>query len=437
MKKHNQWKTLAVIAGVAMSAAPQVTTATEGYFQHGWGARHSALAGAGSANVTDASGQAHNPAGLVNVDGSEINFAMTVFNPNRSYTGSAYQSGTPDGGFGFSSFGLTESNSNMFLVPNFAFSSKIDDTSAWGVTLYGNGGMNTDYPAFDRPLPDCPPVGGNGVYCGGSLGVDLVQAFLAVTYAQKMGDFSVGISPIFAFQAFEARGIGAFAAGGFSSDPANFTNNNHDTSTGFGAKIGMGYKVNDELDLALTYQTKIDMSEFDSYAGLFADGGDFDIPSNLTIGASFDVSDNVTIMLDWRQIYYEDAGSVSNPGQVPLLFGMDGGPGFGWDNVTAVKVGVEWKVSDALTWRFGYAENDNPIGPEDVNLNILAPGVVTTHITAGFELALDSGDAFEFSFAYVPEESVSGPGMMNPNHKVTIAMDQMIVGASWTFNLDD
>jgi len=422
-------KLAAAAVGLVFAVSPQITTATEGYFAHGWGARHMALAGAGSANVTDASGQAHNPAGLLNVDGSEINLAFSLFNPNRTYTGSVAP--------GFSAFGKYESNSNLFLIPNFAYSSKIDDESAWGISLYGNGGMNTDYPAFDRSLPDCPPVGGNGVYCGGSLGVDLVQVFLQGTYAFKAGDFSIGLSPIIAFQSFEARGLGAFAAGGFSSDPANFTNNDHDNSNGIGAKIGITYHASDEMNISLVYQSEIDMSEFSSYAGLFADGGDFDIPSMVTLGTSFKPSDDVSVMLDVRQIYYTDVGSVSNPGNVPLLFGMANGPGFGWDDVTAVKVGVEWKTSETMTWRLGIASNDNPIGSDDVNLNILAPGVVTKHFTTGFELDLGDGDAFEFAFTYVPNESVQGRGLQVPEHIVTIDMDQLILGASWTFNLGD
>jgi long-chain fatty acid transport protein len=156
----------------------------------------------------------------------------------------------------------------------------------------------------------------------------------------------------------------------------------------------------------------------------------------MTFGIAYQANDDLSIMLDYRKINYTDVGSVSNAGQVPLLFGMSGGPGFGWDDVKAVKLGVEWAASDTLTWRFGYASNDNPIGPEDVNLNIIAPGVVTKHISTGLELDLGEGDAFEFMLTYVPEETVSGPGLLNPNHIVNLAMDQLIVGISWTINME-
>ena len=43
-------------------------------------------------------------------------------------------------------------------------------------------------------------------------GVDLMQAFLNLTYARKLSDqFSLGASAIFAMQRFEARGVSQFA----------------------------------------------------------------------------------------------------------------------------------------------------------------------------------------------------------------------------------
>ena len=66
-----------------------------------------------------------------------------------------------------------------------------------------------------------------------------------------------------------------------------------------------------------------------------------------------------------------------------LLFGATGGPGFGWHDVNVFKVGLQYKVNDQWTLRAGYAYNNNPVQPADVMLNILAPGVVKHHITAG------------------------------------------------------
>ena len=51
-------------------------------------------------------------------------------------------------GTGFIAPGQFDSGPNIFVVPNFAYSSPIDANSAWGVAVYGNGGMNTDWPTM-------------------------------------------------------------------------------------------------------------------------------------------------------------------------------------------------------------------------------------------------------------------------------------------------
>ena len=40
------------------------------------------------------------------------------------------------------------------------------------------------------------------------------------------------------------------------------------------------------------------------YSGLFADGGSFDIPANITAGLAYDLTPDLTVMADWRHIFY-------------------------------------------------------------------------------------------------------------------------------------
>ena len=63
-----------------------IAQATEGYFQHGYGARNKALAGAGVADTRDATAVAVNPAGLVHVE-DQLNAAVSIFAPRREYQG--------------------------------------------------------------------------------------------------------------------------------------------------------------------------------------------------------------------------------------------------------------------------------------------------------------------------------------------------------------
>ena len=423
IQKSNFTKGVAAVALLAgATVVAQEASATEGYFQHGFGARQSALAGAGVADSSDAMALSLNPAGLTDVD-SQMQLGLSLFNPVRSFTGS--------GGPGFTPNGEIESGSEYFPVPNFAYSRKIGERSAWGVALYGNGGMNTSYPNVANPA--CGP--GSGVFCGGSLGVNLNQMFIAAGYATEVSDnFSVGISPILAIQAFEANGLVAFS--GISSDPTHLTNNETSYSNGFGLRVGGQWDVTDQFRVGAAYQTEFDMSEFDDYAGLFAEGGKFNIPATWNLGVAYDVTPAMTVMFDYRHIAYEDVPSVSNSTMAPYPLGASNGAGFSWKDVDAWKLAAEWQASDAMTWRAGVAINNNPIGGSDVTLNILAPGVQEQHYTAGFTYEFNESNDFDFAFMYSPKSTVSGieitPQGPNPGHMIELQMHQMQLTFGWT-----
>ena len=188
---------IAILA--AMLASAGAAHATEGYFLGGYGATQTGLAGAGVAYSTDAMSLTINPAGLVDVD-RQFNLGLSFFGPQRSYDAT---------GTGFIAPGSHSSSIPLFLIPNAAYSQPIDATSAWGVALYGNGGMNTDYRNVSNPIPAafCP---GNGIYCGGKAGVNVSQAFLEAGYAKSFGAVSLGIAPVLAMQTFSAEGLAAF-----------------------------------------------------------------------------------------------------------------------------------------------------------------------------------------------------------------------------------
>jgi long-chain fatty acid transport protein len=388
----------AVMFGLAsMLLAGGAAQATEGYFQYGYGARQGGLAGAGVADSRDAMSLSLNPAGLVDA-GYQFQAGASLFAPFRGYTAT---------GTGFVALGAINSSENYFVVPNMAYSRPIDANSSWGIALFGNGGMNTTYNNVANGA--CGP-GGSGVFCGGNTRMDMMQAFITAGYARRMGALSVGIAPVFAIQRFMVDGLGAFAAApGASIDPANMTNRGYNWSYGGGVRAGLQWSVAKSVRFGLSAQSPIWMTKFDKYRGLFANQGEFDIPANLTAGIAVDAMPNLTLMFDYKHIFYSQVPSVGNSGSILLPFGSNGGPGFGWHDVDVFKIGAEWRYSPALTLRAGYAHNTNPIKSTDIMLNIIAPGVVTDHFTGGFSYQATKNATFDFAGAYVPRHSVSGP----------------------------
>lgn len=425
------------VALAAILATGTSAFATDGYFQNGYGARQKALAGAGVADSRDATAGALNPAGLVHV-GDEIDLAVSVFSPRRSFEGS----GAP----GFTPQGEVDSEWNYFFIPNLAwntraFANSLFDT--FGITAYGNGGMNTHYPSFGRPPPQCAPspVGGLGVFCAGETGINLTQMFVSANFAKQVAPgISVGVAPTAVYQQISIDGLGAFTAvPGPSLDPTHLTGQGNDSSWGGGVRAGIEFAPMQNVRIGVAGATPMWMSKFGDYAGLFADAGSFDIPANVTAGIAVDVTPGLTLMFDYKHIFYGSIDSIANP-STNLLFcgpaspssclGGENGPGFGWDDVDVFKIGMEYRPNPGMALRAGYSYNTSPLNARDVMFNILAPATVQHHITGGIAMDIGGGYTFELSGMYAPKVSIDGgelPGFGNPAHNIELSMHQFEV----------
>jgi long-chain fatty acid transport protein len=410
-----------VLVALFLLALAGIASATNGYFTHGYSIKNKALAGAGVALPLDSLSASMNPAGMVSV-GTRLDFGLTLFNPNREYT----VRGNPSGqGFPLDQ-GTVESDSKWFVIPAFGFNKMLNDTNSIGVSIFGNGGMNTDYDT-------------STFYGSSPTGVDLMQLFITPTYAVKLHPkHAVGISPILAYQSFEAKGLGKFGEFGFSSNPSKLTNNGHDSSFGYGARIGYLGEILTNLFLGASYQTKIYMSKFDDYKGLFAEQGDFDIPSNWTVGLAYKATPALTFVADVQTIYYSDVNAISNPLLNNLFsskLGKDSGAGFGWDDMTIFKFGVQWQSSEAWIWRGGFSYGEQPIPDKEVLFNILAPGVIEYHATLGVTKKIGNNHELDFTLMRAFPKEVDGPNALDPQQTIKLKMDQweFSVGYSYKF----
>ncbi len=461
-------KAAAWLLAMGMFVFSGTALATNGYFTHGVGAKSKGMAGTGVGSNADMGTimGASNPALTVFADES-WEAGLSIFSPRRSFsTTSSVNNGT-NGSFSIVA-GSWDSSSEWFPIPYVAKSWKMANDNVLSFLFYGRGGMNTDWDNSDVSATSgiCDPTGqavisGPGPFCAGKAGVDLSQAFLTLNYAGKTSDrFAWGIGPIFAIQMFEANGVAsytpftqtfadAFATTGQPAPATALSNNDHDSSIGFGFAGGIWIGLSDAVSVGLAYQSKISMDEFDDYADLFAQDGGFDIPSSIKAGISFLATDALRVNIDVEQVAYTDVDSVSNPlanifsgcftANQPLFpessgcLGGSNGGGFGWDDMTAYKFGVEWKADESNTWRFGFSTGDQPIQAADVVFNILAPGVMEEHFTVGWTRDLSSGGQLSLSFMYAPEVKVTGPNVFdftpaaptNPPQSIELKMDQL------------
>ena len=418
------------ILSSALSLGSFTVNATNGYFAHGYGARSKAMAGTGVAFSQDAVAGALNPAGLAYV-GNRLDLEVELFSPLRQYT---VQGGpTPSSVFPLNS-GTYTSESDIFAIPTVGWSHQLDNQQSLGVVLYGNGGMNTDYNSFANPL--CPKgSSGTGTFCAGNTGIDLSQAFIVPSYAHSFakGRYSLGVSPILAAQTFKAYGLSSF--GGFSSDPQHVSNTPRDYSFGAGFRVGAQAELLPGVRLGAAYKSRIYMTEFDHYSGLFAQHGGFDIPESFNVGLSWAINKTLTTAFDVEQIRYRDVRSVGNTIQ-PLLqgipLGASNGPGFGWKNMTIYKLGVQWQQSEKWIVRGGLSYGQQPIGSSEVLFNILAPGVQEWHLTSGFSYAYSTQDELSFAFMFSPPKTVTGQNPLSPGQTIQLEMYQLSGQFAWS-----
>ena len=387
-------KQLTLFGFAALAASPGY--ATDGYFDYGYGIKAKGIGGAGVAFPQDSLAPASNPAGIAFL-ANRFDAGLTYFRPYRS-----------------ASFGPNEFDGNdihNFFIPELGFKHSLTPNVDFDIAVYGNGGMNTDYSQH---------IFGPGT---SSTGVSLEQVFVAPTLSYKITEnHAIGIDPIFALQRFKAYGLQNFGV----------ANNGYDYSYGGGFRVGYTGKLTDWLTVGATYQSPIWTTRFKDYAGLFAEQGSFDIPQNFAVGFALKPHKQITFALDVEEILFSDVKSVGNnlsAGTLANGLGSDNGPGFGWRDVTAVKTGIAYDVTEQLTLRVGYNYSTQPIPENQTYFNVLAPAVVQHHVTAGVTWRFNKNLEVSAFYAHAFEQSVNGSGnYFGPSADANLKMHQDSVG---------
>ncbi|MDE3010360.1 MAG: outer membrane protein transport protein [Pseudomonadota bacterium] len=439
MKQDKRWLLVACAVALEMGGAAR-SWATDGYFSHGYGMRAKGMGGASAAVTGDAYGGANNPATMVEA-GEQLEIGVDWFRPVRS----ADRSGAALAPLN----GSVSSGSQDFFIPEIAYSHRLRQDLAMGVTVYGNGGMNTDYPQGSFQCPNARfQFGPANMLCGsGRLGVDLSQLIVAPTLAWKFAPGqSLGLAPQLAYQRFKIDGAQLFGMN--SSDPAHVSNGGYDSSTGLGLRLGYLAEINERLKVGVSYGMRIHMSPFSSYSGLFPEQGRFDLPPNITVGLSFKPTTALLLALDYKRIDYSGLAAVGNPSTnfFRAQLGAPNGPGFGWQDVNTLKLGVEWQVNPQWVLRGGLAHASNPVQARDVTFNILAPGIVQDQFTAGFSRSFGPDQTLTVALMHAPERSVSGASLLNPLFQSqgapanaagteTVRLREDSLGLAWTWQL--
>jgi long-chain fatty acid transport protein len=370
----------------------------------------SGMGGAATAMSEDTFGGANNPASMVFV-GDRIDFGASLFSPKREAT-------SADFGQGYGGPNVTtQSDKNYFVVPEFGYNKMINNDLSLGVSVYGNGGMNTDF----------APGSNNINFYGGTgrVGVDLVQLVIAPTAAFKIApNHSIGISPLIGYQRFKADGI--------PQGNGTTVNPGYDDAFGYGVRIGYMGKLTSELTVGASYSSKVTMQKFSKYSSttdalLTPGNGALDLAENYSLGVAYKFMPDLTVALDYMRINYGDVASIGTP---------TAQQGFGWKNIDVYKLGVEYKYNKAWTMRAGWNHGDNPINAADTFANLVAPGVIKDHLTMGTTYHTATGGDLTVAYTHGFENSITGPNKYSSaGLSSTATMHQDILGVAYGWKM--
>jgi long-chain fatty acid transport protein len=182
------------------------------------------------------------------------------------------------------------------------------------------------------------------------------------------------------------------------------------------------------------------MQKLEPYQGLFAQNGGFDVPSSWVAGIAIKPTPNVDLLADVQQMRYSEVASVANtllPNLMQAPLGTESGAGFGWQDMTTYKFGVQHRAGPGWTWRAGYSYGRQPIPSSEVLFNILAPGVEERHAAAGFSKAIGRGQELSLAVTRAFSNRVSGtnPLEVADRQQIGLEMNQWDVQIGYAFKL--
>jgi long-chain fatty acid transport protein len=287
--------------------------------------------------------------------------------------------------------------------------------STIGYAIYGAGGQTI----YKRNNPVASgAIFGNNTKISKKLGLELRQILSAFSYSYAFeacrSSHSVGAALVWGIQSLQVKGLYGFDTPLLSEVPGRVTNNGNCWSTGVGARFGYVGKFCDRFTLGASYTTRISMSKLRKYEGIVTNRGQLDIPANVAVGITYDYRPCTRIGFEWQRIFYSAcplwhnsfrnltaAGGTKRAGQ-------QGGPGFGWDDLDAYKVGMDHILNDCWTVRAGYVHTPVPYDKRQLDVNILTQNLGGNHLTLGATYKLTECSEIDVSYFHMFHRQYSG-----------------------------
>lgn len=363
---------------------------SNGLSLNGIGSRASSMGTAFIGLSDDWSAVFFNPAGLTQMDKTNMSLFVTNIMPAGTYK------------FEMEGMTLADAESIGGSYPSGAFSyfRPFSDKIVGGISLYVPAGAGAEWSGDDLAML----TGGTPLLWDSTIFMISISPAVAIKLNDK---FSLGGSLNFNFVSLKMK-----RPGGDGKAIPYFQYEEDLSTMAIGFTLGAMYKLNDTITFGLTWKAPVNADIKGTAKVAFPFFAGFPLESEGTrsatwptwIGAGVAITPNekLTLTID---ITYNNWGKLQN---IPIEFdnpmwklaGMEEGTEFGlnWKDTVDVKFGAEYKLSDSFALRGGFYTDRSP-SPEET-LNILLPSLHYKAVTLGFGYKT-SKLSFDFAVEYL------------------------------------
>ena len=437
---------LVFLGAFTLLASPAL--ATNGHQLAAIGPYQAGMGGATTAAPYDSTTIISNPAGIALINPrADMNFEAFMPVRTADFTGAGGQS--------------DQGGSPLYLIPSVGIAGGIDGTDwAIGGGLFLVSGMGVDYSSINS-IP-FGAQGGDFTPWKANLYSQYQLWKVAPAVAKKINDnLTLGAALNLDYQQM------ALKMKYFDPNSSNYMGADISRAAGamgFGFSAGAIYKVNDMIQFGATYTSEQSFSDIEyrlsagdvafpnGLGSAIVSGNDtyklkMNFPQQAAIGVAITPVETLKITADYKWINFKSTQEkIELKGNYALVSQTTGAVvgstnalpiAMGWDDVSVIAVGVEYKVAPGATLRAGYNHGNSPIKEEDVFNNLALPAVAEDHIGLGADFRL--GSNWELSLAYIKalKKEVTGKAdMMGQTSGAKIALEgaSLTLGVAYNFS---
>ncbi len=355
---------------VCVALAATATTRGQGIAVTGVGTVNRSMGGAGTAAPLEAIGALHwNPASISAL-ASEVSFGLEGLLADIELSSTVGGVST-----------TTSGEAGVAPIPSVGWVHHFDESPMTiGLGVYGIGGFRNNMPADPS----------NPLLATGPLFADAEILQIAPTVSYALSDcLSVGIAPTLTLARMQFAPLGPSPI-----VPAPTAGSGNRVHWGGGIQAGVYYIAANGWHGGLTVKSPQWLEDFRFFTPTGVVKFDVDYPLIVSLGAAYSGMENWVFAVDVRYFDYDNTAGFSE---------------FGWSNVFAGAIGIQYCISDSWRVRFGYNFNQNPLSAGDAIANISDPLIQEQNISAGLSLRVADNVDVSLAYVYLVNNRLTGP----------------------------